>query len=146
MTVEEHGAGKQFFRFKIYPKVSRKWSFVLLLLIGLAVESGLDFFTEGGTVLIASICLATTAALLLWLMYRECAAPFAAILGSLESLDERLENEIGTSVHGDIVEMTGDKEAFADKGSSANKTEAKDSPSPSVNGRNIKTRRYAAKG
>src|SRR5207249_4326801 len=31
MTVEEHGAGKQFFRFKIYPKVSRKWSFVLLL-------------------------------------------------------------------------------------------------------------------
>src|SRR5207237_10496327 len=41
-TVEEHGAGKQLFRFKIYPKVSGKWSLVLLLLIALAVQAGLD--------------------------------------------------------------------------------------------------------
>ncbi len=93
MTVEEHGAGKQLFRFKIYPKVAAKWPLVLLLLIALAAQAGLDFFFLGGTVLIAALCLTATALLLSSLIYRESAEPFAAILGSLEALGKILNQD-----------------------------------------------------
>lgn len=92
-TVEEHGAGKQLFRFRITPKVSFRWSLVLLLLIGITIQTGLDVFFSGGLVIITFSCLMTTVLLLLILMYRECAAPVASLLGAIGGLQQRIEEQ-----------------------------------------------------
>lgn len=94
MTVEEHGGGKQLFRFKVYPRVSKRWLFVLLLFAGLAVKAGFGYPSEGSGVLVASIFLSAMTLLLFSLIYSECASPVAAILGSIKSLEQDLGREV----------------------------------------------------
>ncbi len=107
MTVEEHGGGKQLFRFKIFPRVSLRWSLVLLLLIGITTETGLDVVSTGGLVIVTFIWSITTLLLLLFLMYRECAAPFASILGSLDSFERQLKVE-ASETNGHVSETEAD--------------------------------------
>ncbi|MFN2502261.1 MAG: glycosyltransferase [Pyrinomonadaceae bacterium] len=97
MTLEEHGAGKQLFRFKIFPRVSLKWSLVLLLLIGITIGTGIDVVSTGGLVIVTFVWSVTILLLLLFLMYRECAAPFASVLGSLDSFERQLNAEVSES-------------------------------------------------
>jgi hypothetical protein len=93
MTFEEHGSGKQLFRFKISPVVSFKWSMVLLLLTGITLQVGFNLFLNGGLVIITFICMMALFLLLSFLLYRECASPFASILTVLDSLEEQIKNE-----------------------------------------------------
>ena len=99
MTVEEHGGGKQLFRFKVYPRVSKKWSLILILFTGLAVKAGFSYPEEGTGVLIVFVFLSAMALLLSALIYNECASPIAAIIGSIESLKQDLSSGVYKSKH-----------------------------------------------
>ena len=116
MTVEEHGGGKQLFRFKIYPRFSKKWSLVLLLFTGLAIKAGFDYSNQGVSVLIVSVFLSVMALLLLSLIYNECASPMAAILGSIESLKQKLSIQVHQTKYVAAVE----NEETANAGTDAN--------------------------
>lgn len=94
MTVEEHGGGRQLFRFKVYPRLKKKWILIFILLAGFAIKAGLSYPGEGAGVLIDFVFLSLMALLLLALIYIQCARPIAAILGSIESLKQDLGGEV----------------------------------------------------
>jgi O-antigen biosynthesis protein len=91
-TVEEHGGGRQLFRFRVTPKISFRWSLVLLLLTSITIQTGIEVLINGGLVIITFACLTIITLLIFFLMYSECATPFASILASLESLEQKLKN------------------------------------------------------
>ncbi len=78
MAVEEHGAGRQLVRFRVWPRFSRMGVALALLFSSLAVAAGLD--REWA----ASILLGVIAAALAARMLRECAEATAVFLHSLQ--------------------------------------------------------------
>jgi glycosyltransferase involved in cell wall biosynthesis len=95
-TVEEHGAGKQLFRFRLVPQISTKAVLLLGLLVALAIESACEYYFFGGSVIVASVVLMAMAIWLASLIYRECSAPFAASLSALEAINRRFAAEAQT--------------------------------------------------
>lgn len=98
MTTEEHGEGKQLFKFRIMPRMSGKWLMLLAGLVLLAAKLWYDNFEGFSPQLISLICIIATSGLLLFLIYRECAGPFASICGALDDLAVELRNEISEDV------------------------------------------------
>ncbi|HEX8249434.1 MAG TPA: glycosyltransferase [Pyrinomonadaceae bacterium] len=124
MTVEEHGGGKQLFRFKAYPRISRKWVLLALLLSILAINAGSEYPEAGAGVLVVFGFLIVLALYLSALIYNECANPLAAILSAIESLKQ--EPGIQTQTTTDVVMVKNEETGIAaetnfdDRGNSQN--------------------------
>ena len=88
MTIEEHGAGKQLVRFRIWPRCSRGGLMLMLLALALSPGAALD-----RSWIVCGI-LGITALLLLLLIFKECSSAMSAIFhGSHE------ETAMTASVH-----------------------------------------------
>ena len=77
MAVEEHGAGRQLVRFRLWPRTSAKGVLLALLLAALSTGAAFD------EALAASAILGGVAALLALSIVQECAASMAAVLRAL---------------------------------------------------------------
>lgn len=91
MVTEEHGGGRQLLRFKVWPKSSLKVIFLIFLLVSLTISATADYFLEGGMSWVAALYMGVISLLLLRLMYKECAAPLAAIHEALSTLKLSIE-------------------------------------------------------
>lgn len=92
MTVEEHGAGRQQLLFKIWPKPSLNGlSFIILFALS-ALGASLDYIYWGGHAFITFAYLTAMTVLLLFIMYKECAAPFTSLRGALARLKSSIES------------------------------------------------------
>jgi hypothetical protein len=83
LAVEEHGQGRQFLRFRVWPAVRRLP--LLLLLAALAVAALLD------GAWLAGVLLGTTALFLSGATLRECGAAQAEITAALRAMESRLQ-------------------------------------------------------
>src|SRR5262249_14298981 len=86
MTAEEHGSGKQLFRFRVVPRLYWRWLVLLFGLTLLGAKLGVDVVLGNGLEIISLVGIAVMMALSSFLIYRECAGPFAAIIGALDEL------------------------------------------------------------
>jgi GT2 family glycosyltransferase len=80
-TVEEHGQGRQQFRFRVWPRLSRAWALSLVALSALASLS----WTAGGVASAAP--LAAVAVLICWRGLRDAAGARDAVSASLAEVD-----------------------------------------------------------
>ena len=82
MGVEEHGAGKQLLRFRLWPKVSGLGLVLTLIFATLAVAAAIDGAVPGMAIL------GLGAGALLGRELQECGAGMAAFIQAIEPLDE----------------------------------------------------------
>jgi hypothetical protein len=82
-AAEDHGAGRQYVRFRITPRYSRAVVFVAIVLLGLATAAAL-----GGAWIAAALVGAIAAALLVWSML-ECGVASAAARGCVPDVENR---------------------------------------------------------
>jgi hypothetical protein len=82
MAVEEHGRGRQYLRFRVWPGVRRLW--LVVLVASLAATAVLDGAPQAGGLLGATALALALAAL------RECGAAQAEIVAALRAMEGRL--------------------------------------------------------
>ena len=87
MAVEEHGGGKQFLRFRVWPRCSRAGLAVIVVFAGLAIAAAID-----GT-LIGAIALGAAALLLAGSMIRDCATAMGALTPAVDRYSDEPEVE-----------------------------------------------------
>jgi O-antigen biosynthesis protein len=104
MAIEEHGGGKQLFRFKAYPRISLKAVLVALLMTVLAVNAGFSQAEEGIGAVVAFVFLSSMALCLFVLIYIECANPLAAVLSAIEALKQESGNGIQAAENAAVIE------------------------------------------
>jgi hypothetical protein len=85
MAVEEHGAGKQLLRFRVWPRCSRAGVVVIVLFSALSGGAALDHAW------IACAILGMVAAALAVRMLRECAAAAGAFVGGVRGYADLVE-------------------------------------------------------
>jgi hypothetical protein len=85
MAVEEHGAGKQLLRFRIWPRFSLSGLFMSVLMLCLAVAAGYD---RAG---IAAGVLGGAGLVVAWRMFLECSLAVHQLQGALGSLETQVD-------------------------------------------------------
>jgi GT2 family glycosyltransferase len=85
MAVEEHGGGKQFLRFRVWPRCSRVGLALIAIFAGLAVAAAVD-----GTV-VGAILLGAATLLLATSMIRDCATAMGAVTPAVDHYSDEPE-------------------------------------------------------
>jgi hypothetical protein len=81
MTIEEHGAGKQFVRFRVWPYSTVQGWMLLLLFAALSTGAAMDHAWTSAAILgVVAVFLAVRTLL-------ECAGAMAVLLGALKRLE-----------------------------------------------------------
>jgi hypothetical protein len=88
MAIEEHGAGKQFLRFRSWPRCSLPGVTLGLIFVALSIGAGLDHCWA------ACVLLGGSGLLAAWRTLQECASAKSRVLRSLRKLKKQTQEDL----------------------------------------------------